>query len=206
MFEMDEDSAYEYCSNKEFENDGFFSSFLATTGIVYAEITSFDDNENMVEVTVRDINTAFTHNNLTSVVIPDSVTTIGYNAFAYNNLTSVVIPDSVTTINPFAFANNNLRYVVIGENSNLTETTGIGEEAFFTRYNTTNTTDGIYDSNINLTTIYNNSGKTFKWYYVTQERNNSTDSQYNFVTGTVPGYTSVSFTYNEVTITTGYPE
>ena len=129
---------------------------------------------------------AFRYNNLTSVVIPDSITSIGNNAFEYNYyLTSVVIPDSVTTIGNWAFAGNNLSSVYIGANSNLTETTGIGSLAF-------------ESSNSNLT-IYNNSGKKFKWYYVTQGRNDSTEDTYNFITGTVPSYNS----YNEVTITTG---
>ena len=43
-------------------------------------------------------------NGLTSIVIPDSVTSIGYRAF-YNcsSLTSVIIPDSVTSIGDWAF-------------------------------------------------------------------------------------------------------
>ena len=132
---------------------------------------------------------AFRYNKLTSVVILDSVTTIGNGAFARNNLTSVVIPDSVTSIGNYAFAYNNLSSAYIGANSNLTETTGIGQDAF-----------ASINSNL---TIYNNSGKKFKWYYVTQGRNNSTEDAYNFITGTVPSYTSGSTTYNEVTITTG---
>ena len=41
---------------------------------------------------------------LTSVTIPDSVTSIGYEAFAYcTGLTSVTIPDSVTSIGQIAF-------------------------------------------------------------------------------------------------------
>ena len=127
----------------------------------------------------------FCLNKLSSVVIPDSVTTIGGDAFSSNNLTSVTIGNGVKAIGDRTFAWNNLSSVYIGANSNLTETTGIGSLAF-------------ESSNSNLT-IYNNSGKKFKWYYVTQGRNNSTEDAYNFITGTVPSYSS----YNKVTITTG---
>ena len=37
-------------------------------------------------------NKAFTDNKLTSITIPNSVTTIGEKAFSNNNLTSVIIP------------------------------------------------------------------------------------------------------------------
>ncbi|MGM7665681.1 InlB B-repeat-containing protein [Microbacterium sp. A93] len=56
---------------------------------------------------------AFSNNLLTSVTIPDSVTTIGHEAFFSNRLTSVTIPDSVTTIGLQAFANNLLTSVTI---------------------------------------------------------------------------------------------
>ena len=132
---------------------------------------------------------AFQNNDLTDVKIPNSVTTIGNQAFSNNNLTSVTIPNSVTTIGEYAFEDNNLEYVLINEGSNLTETTGIDLLAFSTR----NYTKPL--------TIYNNSGKKFKWYNVTQGINDSEDEPYNFVTGTVPSST----TYASVTITTGTP-
>jgi hypothetical protein len=64
---------------------------------------------------------AFANNALTSVIIPDSVTTIGEGAFAINPLTSVIIPDSVTTIGERAFESNPLTSVIIG---NSVETIG----------------------------------------------------------------------------------
>ena len=55
----------------------------------------------------------FLSSGLTSVIIPDTVTTIGNLAFALNALTSVIIPDSVTTIGDRAFFSNALTSVTI---------------------------------------------------------------------------------------------
>ena len=67
---------------------------------------------------------AFRHNNLTSVTIPNSVTSID-GAFQYNQLTNVTIPGSVTSIGGYAFNNNQLTSVEIGNG-----VTSIGKYAF----------------------------------------------------------------------------
>ncbi len=82
---------------------------------------------------------------LKSVVIPDSVTTIGEYAFCYcMGLTSVEIPDSVTTIGEGAFGGCiGLTSITIGE-----YVTAIGEYAFVACYKLVE----IYNkSNLNLT-------------------------------------------------------
>ena len=109
---------------------------------------------------------------LTSITIPDSVTTIGNYAF-YNcdSLTSIVIPDSVTTIGYSAFNNcDSLTSVTFGENSQLTtigdwsfancssltsitipdSVTTIGNYAF---YNCDSLTSLTFGENSQLTTI-----------------------------------------------------
>ena len=63
--------------------------------------------------------------NLTSVDIPEGVTTIGNYAFFYTGLTSVVFPESVTTIGENAFSYTGLTSVVFPES-----VTTIGENAF----------------------------------------------------------------------------
>ena len=72
--------------------------------------------------------------NLTSVTIPQSVTSIGSGAFSYcKNLTSIAIPNSVTSIGNSAFDNcTNLTSIAIPNS-----VTSIGNSAF---YNCTNLT------------------------------------------------------------------
>ena len=68
---------------------------------------------------------AFYGNQLTSVTIPDSIWGIDDYAFANNQLTSVTIPDSMTGFGDYAFANNQLTSVTIGNS-----VTGFGTYAF----------------------------------------------------------------------------
>ena len=48
---------------------------------------------------------AFYNNQLTSIIIPSSVTYIDYQSFSENNITSVNIPESVIEISCGAFDN-----------------------------------------------------------------------------------------------------
>jgi hypothetical protein len=56
----------------------------------------------------------FSNKYLTSVIIPEGITTINYQAFRSNKLTSITIPDSVTTIGQEAFILNELTSITIG--------------------------------------------------------------------------------------------
>src|SRR5574344_1394241 len=70
-------------------------------------------NSVIIPDTVTALPAAFAYNQLTSVTIPNSVTSIGEYAFASNQLTSVTIPNSVTSIGNFAFSENQLTSVTI---------------------------------------------------------------------------------------------
>ena len=83
-----------------------------------ATATSFA-KKNLTSVTIPDGvtsigNNAFYSNQLTSVTLGHGVTAIGNSAFSENQLTSVTIPDSVTTIDDDAFSFNQLTSVTLG--------------------------------------------------------------------------------------------
>ena len=74
--------------------------------------------------------------NLKSITIPDSVTSIGNSAFSGCSFTSITIPDSVTSIGNSAFTDcNNLTSVTIGNS-----VTSIGERVFEYCYHLTSIT------------------------------------------------------------------
>jgi hypothetical protein len=68
---------------------------------------------------------AFARNHLENITIGNSVTTIGTEAFFDNPLTNVIIPNSVTSIGGSAFSHNSLTTVTIPNN-----VTNIGSYAF----------------------------------------------------------------------------
>ena len=82
-------------------SDGAFNGFTEKASAVEVIIPSKDANGNGV---TRIDSSAFAGSyGLTSVIIPDGVTSIGNAAFSGCNLISVTIPDSVTSIGEFAF-------------------------------------------------------------------------------------------------------
>ena len=69
---------------------------------------------------------AFNAVGLSSITIPDSVEVVESSAFLYSGLTSVTIPNSVTSIGDSAFAENSLTSVTIPDS-----VTSVGQRAFF---------------------------------------------------------------------------
>ena len=96
-------------------------------------------NNNRNVGTVRKIDISVDGLGITSVVIPNTVTSIGIDAFAYNKLTEVTIPSSVTSIGIGAFRNNKLTEVTIPSS-----VTNIMDEAFMSNQLTSITlSDGV---------------------------------------------------------------
>ena len=86
-----------------------------------------DGNEDDVKKLIKIDDEIFFDSNIESIVIPDSVKSIGYEAFYYcESLESIIIPDSVKLIGYYAFENCiNLKSIVI---SNSVKS--IGKHAF----------------------------------------------------------------------------
>jgi uncharacterized repeat protein (TIGR02543 family) len=99
---------------------------------------------------------AFYDKNITSVVIPNSVTSISDAAFYDNKLTRVTIPNSVKYINGGAFWENDLIEIIIGNNVGLVPTLHDGPDAFeefIEFYDTTGKKAGKYYINNGAWTV-----------------------------------------------------
>ena len=105
-------------------DNGVFYGFANKDSAVEVIIPSKDSGGH--DVTSIGSSAFYNCRSLTSVTIPDSVTSIGDWAFHYNGLRSVTIPDSVTSIADHAFYGcSGLTSVTIGKG-----VTSIGNYAF----------------------------------------------------------------------------
>lgn len=138
------------CSNANFEAiDLEILIFLLNN--LNSEKVKMIDEENLFSsivipegVTTIDFN-AFEYNQLTSVTLPNSLITIGIQAFAYNLLENITIPNNVTTIKTNAFRFNDLVGIELPNS-----VTFIGPRAF--EYNNILQDDATIDNNsINVT-------------------------------------------------------
>ena len=113
---------YEYRLNDDLKSYSIKNALL----LISTEVV-IPSTHNGLPVTNIDDKAFYGCDLLKSVVIPNSVKSIGKFAFAYcNNLTSIEIPDSVTNIGDYAFKNCNLlTRVEIGDSVN-----SIGHRAF----------------------------------------------------------------------------
>ncbi len=111
---------YEFEFNEE-DSTATLKKYNATNVdlIIYSQVC---DGTNVYDVT--DISSSvFYKTNIESVVLPDTLVSIGTYSFANTNISEIVIPDSVTYIADAAFQNcKNLTNVTLSEN--LTELTG----------------------------------------------------------------------------------
>ena len=85
----------------------------------FNDLNNYGNKEYKIDEMYNIYRGAFQNKNLTSVIIPDSVTTIESYAFASNQLTSIIIPNNVTTIGVYAFSNNQLTSVEFSNPSKL---------------------------------------------------------------------------------------
>ncbi len=126
----------ETIGDSAFTEAGTYAS-LGITGVIFPEglkeigADAFSFNGELTSLIIPEsVQTigfyAFGGNKLESVIISDNVTSIGGYAFAHNNLTSFKIPDSLTEIANGIFEENNLEQITLPDGI-----TRIGRHAFY---------------------------------------------------------------------------
>ena len=160
-------------SNNDTFWDGYFRYQI--TSITNNTVSLIDYNFNggssaIIPATVSDCNSTYTvleigvnafldnNFNITSVSLPNTITTINNNAFSSSELTSLILPDSVLTIGQGAFANNNIAGTLVIPSG----VTTIGDYAFrgnqFSNLTISETVTSIgstaFDANPNLSNVY----------------------------------------------------
>ena len=105
--------------DKAFTKSGVIPTLTAYNNDYKVSLLSYNSNNSYVVKPLIMIN-PLKGLGITSLVIPNTVTSIGTSAFEGNNLTNVTIPSSVTTIEGNAFKNN--PNIVITNNSSIENT------------------------------------------------------------------------------------
>ena len=125
--------------------DSISGEYIIKAGTKVIADNAFRDRYNLTSITIPDSVTTIGSSafsgcgSLTSIIIPDSVTSIGDGAFhGCTGLANITIPDSVTTIGDWAFAEcDSLTSIVIPDS-----VTSIGSRAFSNCINLANVTIG----------------------------------------------------------------
>ena len=114
-----DEGKYDYLSNPLvyanhlYLNDSKVEELVIPDGVTEIKAGAFFSGNDITSVTIPNSVTSIGHNsfaycNLSSLTIPNSVTYVGYGSFKFNqNLTSVAIPNSVTFIGGWAFGGCN---------------------------------------------------------------------------------------------------
>ena len=89
-----------------FTTRGVIPTLTAYNNDYKVSLLSYDSNNNYVVKPLKMVDVAGL--GITSVIIPNTITSIGGRAFEGNKLTNVEIPSSITEIGDYAFANNKI--------------------------------------------------------------------------------------------------
>ena len=92
-----------------FTKSGVIPTLTAYNNDYKVSLLSYNSNNNYV---IKSLDLMKSEGlGITSVIIPNTITSIGYSAFKGNKLTNVEIPSSITRIGDYAFADNKITLV-----------------------------------------------------------------------------------------------